>query len=674
MPDAYKEILVALRGGLNTALDPSVVGDDQLTESNGMEYRPPRLGLYGTGGRTQANTATIPGAKIYGLVYASWDGAPADGYLVAFNSPSGVNHAYIGSAEADGDIVFNSIGVGSIPAGHTWYPAVSATAFADGCHFLNDWFFYNGAKKNLAVFSNVITSVGAGLTSWRQHGLIAITATAQTIATGTGSTLAAGVYDVWYVEQSISSFVGPPDDRTSARSSYNGDPVSVTLSASGMQIKVTLPNEINDSVISGYVYASLPNGSYPIGYLIGSGSMPGDAYCTSQDLTDPYEVVAPIGGVPVSAWDEPPIAYSMRVFKDSLVCIDADDRQLIRFSLPGDGIHFPSINYIPVGETAWQDELNALETVNDVLLAFSNFYMFRINYLPRHTDSDDILAARGNCFDTISHGHGAVSPRGTAAFAVAGGAELCLFVCRCLGVHITDGERVSYANIDVDLTTLVDLASIGRTVLKNNPKRHRVEFYYLDKTDTTKAKRLDFYYHPALMQKGVLGFPKLPILGPTPVPGLCPALGLFANDWQMWCGDENAGKVWIEATGTEDGSDQENADGRVTKTWKTKNFYYAGVNGEFDLFKVYTHQSQTSASGSYTVTGEWRTDDVGTSFTATSTVDQSLKGAQQHPAIYGRAQRFSLRGEKADGGAWQELNYLVFVVKSGTELHTAKSS
>src|SRR6185369_13043224 len=130
-----------------------------------------------------------------------------------------------------------------------------------------------------------------------------------------------------------------------------------------------------------------------------------------------------------------------------------------------------------------------------------------------------------------------------------------------------------------------------------------------------------------------------------------------------------------EATGSSDGAGIENADGRITRSWKTKNFYLAGMNGEWELYKAYTHQSQTTASGTYVVTSEGRTDDMTSTFYATSTVDQSKTGAQSHPAFHnaGRYQRFSMRGEKTDGGTWQELNYIVFVAKGASELQTAKT-
>lgn len=672
MASIYKELLYVLRGGCNTALDPSIIGEDQLQESIGMEYRPPRMGLFAVGGRTRADSGTILGNRTFGLVWSSWDNAPAVGYLVAFASPSATAFGYMGSAESDGDVVFSPLSVQFLNTGtHLW--SASATAFADGCHYQNHWFYFNGVNRNLSLPSSVVTGFGAG-GAWRAHGLIDVTATAFTNVTGAGgpSTLQAGAYDVWYSEISLSSVLL---DGTAAKSGYSGTPQQVTLSASGLVIEITMPPTFptNKGTILASVWASLPGGSFPNGFLIGSGALlsPGSIiYCTSQTLTEPYEVAAPVGGVPVSAWHEPPRAYSMRVFKDSLVCIDAEDRQFLRYSLPADPYNFPSINYIPVGETPWQDTLNAIENCGEVLLAFSTFYGFRVNYLPRHTDSEDIAVGRGDCYDRFSVGHGCVSPRGVAAVPLPGGAEVCLFVCRD-GIHITDGERVGYLNEDFDWS-VVALGSLTRCILKNNPKRHRVEFYYIDTSGN--YQRADFYYHPSFIRKGPEGLPKLPWLGPTRVPGLAAALGTFSNDWQMWSGDDSNPRVWIEATGIVDNAQLVDGSGTIQKRWRTKNYYLAGVHGDFELYKPYTHQAQITASGTYPITLLGTTDEQGNTFSATSTVDQSLKGAQPHPALHNRLQHFSLRGVKDDGGTWQELNYLVFVVKGAQELHSAKST
>ena len=53
--EEYRELLVALTGGLNTAQDPSEIDNDQLAEAIGMEYRPPLIGLFAVPGRSRSD-------------------------------------------------------------------------------------------------------------------------------------------------------------------------------------------------------------------------------------------------------------------------------------------------------------------------------------------------------------------------------------------------------------------------------------------------------------------------------------------------------------------------------------------------------------------------------------------------------------------------------------------
>jgi hypothetical protein len=73
-------------------------------------------------------------------------------------------------------------------------------------------------------------------------------------------------------------------------------------------------------------------------------------------------------------------------------------------------------------------------------------------------------------------------------------------------------------------------------------------------------------------------------------------------------------------------------------------------------------------------TADCRIDYDANDYTATSTFDQSKKNAQPHFDLQNRAQAFSLRGVKDDGGTWQELNYIVLVTKGASKLMPGKSS
>lgn len=668
---AYKEILIALKGGLNTASDPSIIDTDQLVQAAGIEYRPPRVGVFATPGRSQFGTfsATAGSTKTHALCYTQFDGTiyaaysatavPASGgYLIAL---SGSSAFYASSSSSP---TWSKLASG--------FSVASSTSFGDSVSYNNELFIWNGGE--VPKVWRVAQASQLPATFLEPHGMIAVTASAAVAATAVGgASIPAGSYQVWFTElYSVDSALG-----TFRESSYNGNPSDITLSATGLGISVTFPATVNSPVDNHITYCGIAGQKYPFGYRqlsngVGAANVTITALATggAGNLVGPlfpYPIVGPIGGVPVSSNDRPPKTLTARIFEDSIVAIDADNRQLLRYSLIDDVHYFPSINYIPF-ETPWADHLVALQNCNNSLLVFGEFYGFRVDYLPRHTDSEDIESARGRSKTKFIEGHGAVSPRGVGAFSLPTGGEIALFVCRD-GIHLTDGEAIEDATKHIDWATTVSVSDLPRCVLKNNPKRFRIEFYYLDQS--SNPKRLDLYYHPDFLRPGkVLPIPT--ILGPTPVPGLAPAIGILSSDWQMWNGSETTpATVWLEATGTTDNAALENADGRITHNWQTRDFYFAGMDGEYELYKVYTHQSQTTASGSYTITAEGRTDDIGITFIATSTVNQNLSGGQQHPALHSRAQRFSVRGEKSDGGAWQELNYLVFVVKGAQELQSA---
>src|SRR2546428_2801318 len=667
--------MVALTGGLNTRNTPPRIDPDQLQEATGMEYRPPRSGLFATAGRSRADygATAIGGSRINGLTMVTYDNAPGGPYAIAFTGAS----SWVGSAEADGRIQFAHLVTGNNENNRF----SGTTAIADVVHYGNNFFAWNGADANLSIAGASIN----GNRIWQQHGMIAVTASGSAIATGVSSTLAAATYDLWYTEV---------NSGTNTESAYTGTPTSITLSASGLAIEFTLPSsglptntQTGSATVFGNLYCTIAGQKYPFGYVniaqiniangttftITAENTSTNAFTNAGEVYQAYPIYSPPGGVAVSRNGQPPTAYDMTVFQDSLVCIDADDRQLLKYSMPDFPHLWPATQFIPF-ETDWQDDLNAIIVVNNALLVFHSFYGFRVDDLPRATDGDDFAVARSRAKEPFAWGHGCIGQKGKAKFNIFGSGELCLFVCRD-GIHITDGFKMDYASLDLDWVNTVDIPSLNLATLLNNPKFHRIEFRYADKADNTKWKRLDFYYHPMMLRPSrTSGFPRLPILGPYDVPGPVAALNELNGDWQVWAGHKTASSIWIEGTGTSDGANLVDGSGTINKRWKTKNFYPFGQGAEADIVNVFTQQSETTASGSYTLTGLGRLDDERISTTVTGTIDQSLVGSQPHPDLHQRSQMFNVRGAKDDGGAWQELNYLILVVDKAGKLNPTKSN
>jgi hypothetical protein len=681
----YSEVINYLRGGMNNALDPSNIGDDQLQEAMGIEYRPPRQGIFGIGGRSRfdASGQGIGAAGVFGLVYTQYDvsSTALEGHRLV---------AFCGTSAMGASGVTPQVSFATLKRDFT----SGATNFADGVHYGNNWFFWNGKDSSWVVNGN---SMVASAT----HGFTAITTALVAVATAGGGPSTIGTYDVWITEYFLDGTAANgryfPNIDPALESIYNATPASVTLSATGMQIKVTYPASVlNGSNIGFRIYHSVAGGKFPFGYAetqpsgattvadnVASGVIGTNTYMDSLDAGTivgyPYGIVQPPGGVAVSSKGAPPIPYDMAVFQDSLVAIDASDRQTVRYSLPDAPHAWPSTYYVRF-ETEKQDTLNALEVCNNALLVFSSWYGYRMDDLPRATDGDEIFAGRSRAKEPFSTNHGCIAPRGTCVFDIYGSGQLCAFVCRD-GIHLTDGFKTDYLTTDLDWAAEVNLSYSTQFKLLNNPKKHRIEFYYRSLTLAYWA-RLDFYYYPGMLDASLtMGFPKLPMLGPHINIGTAATLGVANNDWQVWVGLNDtflgSGAVATDSTGTSDyfALDVDHVgDGRINKRWRTKDWYHAGQGGEFEVERVYLAQAQTTASGTYTVTAYSRTDDLGT-YNSTGTANQSLKGNQPILTLgQTRAQSVSLRGVKDDTGTLQEVNYIVWVVKDKERLMSAKSN
>ena len=161
----YQELIVALTGGLNTSADPAEIGNDELAESTGLEYRPPNVGLFNTPGRSSFATWTAGGNLMHGLVFAQFD----------VTSTADEGKRLIGFA---GTSAFGACATGQTGAFATLKSDLSttATAFADGGHYGNDWLLWNGADRSWAVW-------GTNLQASALHGMIPITTSISAVAT-----------------------------------------------------------------------------------------------------------------------------------------------------------------------------------------------------------------------------------------------------------------------------------------------------------------------------------------------------------------------------------------------------------------------------------------------------------------------------------------------------------
>jgi len=665
------DVYVYLRGGLQNVLSPAEADDTQFVQAEGAEYRPPHLGVFAVGGRVDmgpdavfsptGGVSVFGGNFIHGISWLTFEGTgePDDGYLVVYSAGSAY---WTRAVEIDG--AFSPKWNNMNGPTNSWlrFGNDESTGFAGATHYNNKWYFWNGITKN--VVGPFVPPTVSSMEFKEEHGVPAVTASgfAEPVYGGVAG-IEAGVYQMWH----INAIGFEPDGLTNKQGAYHSvDAVEVTLTASG-DIKYSFnaaPPSLNPNFDGFYVFSSVAGGKYPYGFSVQENGYDYDlatsVTITGLDVVHGYHITAPLGGVPVSTDGEPPIAYAMRVFQDSLVMIDAESRFNVKYTVPDTPHSVPSTYYIPFNLDLG-DKLTALETINEVLLVFSRFYGFRVPNLPYAEDPEAVLTARSRFKSPFSRWQGCTGPMAVAAFSVYGEGELAMFAS-INGVHVTDGFKSEYSSNSLDWDLIVDKTELWRANMVNNPRRHRIELYVINLDGD--VVRYDFYYHPKLLMANPGGaFPAFPVLGPTKVPGLAAAVSTLRGEYQVWNGRIDENRIFQEGTGVVDNALLQDATGSIVKNWKTKNFYLGGPDRSVIMNTLYLHQSEVTAQHTPTVKMNYL-NDGGTNpiFTATGTWDMSKSRYQSLNGLYARSQGFNMEIVSTDASAWAELDYAVFVV------------
>lgn len=364
---------------------------------------------------------------------------------------------------------------------------------------------------------------------------------------------------------------------------------------------------------------------------------------TSLTIGKPYPVVSvQVGNVTsvVSANTPPPTASTGDVFDGQIVLNDVKDRGAIRYSLPDGPDYFPSIYFVKF-QSKENDHVVAIRRVADILIVGLRHQIYRVNYLPRSTDSE---FDRGRAYEVLAETHGVVSLQGTAQFTPTNSAPLLAYVSDS-GLKATDGQQVLSLTEDIDWDNLVEPTKLNQAILVNYPKLYQLRFFFTPKGGSTNTQYMVIHYHPSHAKEGR----KWAITGPC----LCSAASAFCarlgNEWVLLTGHNTDGKIWVE-----DNSDDDNADlgTGIVPLVETRDLYTAGIGYEWTLETFWTLHNSTVPTMTWTLTVRKRNtegDIVNDAVTKTfTTAKDGLSRLYPHAAA--EAMRFRLTCADAGSG------------------------
>ncbi len=327
---------------------------------------------------------------------------------------------------------------------------------------------------------------------------------------------------------------------------------------------------------------------------------------TSGGTNDPISLTGPqyrtisisVGGLTsiFSQCTPPPIATTGTVFEDCLVVNDVIDRSSIQYSMPGRMHYFPNPFYLHF-ETKNGDGVTALASLGNKMVVGMQTHLYRVNYLPRETDSE---FDRGRPIELISDAHGVAGRQSWALFNPDDTSIMMAFVSHN-GVHMTDGFTSRLLSGDLDWPNTVRLPVAGgatnylqNSILVDYPNLQVLVLYYTPPGQTTNTKALFFHYNKFHRKEDGT----FKVTGPMDVAASSACLARLAGSTFLLTG-QSAGFVYVEDRGFTDASG-------VTPTVevRTREIYPAGLGagGAIDGMYLRHRQSIEGGAGGSTVT------------------------------------------------------------------------
>ena len=553
-------IPIFVNGGLVTSKDASLLAQGELTVANDAEYRPNDPGIWKMGGRS-ALMSSAEASSIYGGVLLPFESSA----LYVLGVGTTLRQA---SATAITGMSFSNLVTG-----------LTGGTSLDAVHWNSKYYLLNGVDRNREVASDGTVVI---------HGMLdnTVSPSVGSTGSGTGFTLTSGATVVYWVEERVKS------GTTVLKRSGETGSYTVTLTGTGALVKpvVTRPAVVNSDATHWALFGTATNVTFPTGFEIGEVAI---ATATIEDTrtgTDPaapsgsaYEVVSvDIAGTTqnVAKHGQAPISSTGDLFEDCLCLDDSTDHSLIKFSFYNEPHAVPAINVIKMA-TKERDYVTLIRRLGQILIVGMKESLWHVNSLPQ---AEDAAFQPGRMSDQIEGAHGVVGPMAADLFSFGQGVRLAYV--STYGVHVTDGYTWDDLMDDIDFASLVNISRLPYSILRNNPAKYRLEFYFTPSGGTANTRVMYLHYHPSHAKTGIGGGFRAKITGPNQCEASAAFGGRISNVFYQFTAASDF-KVYVEGQGNTDASPA----GGIDFSVRTGDKYFPGQGGMSRITSIGAHHN-----------------------------------------------------------------------------------
>lgn len=276
-----------LSGGLNTAMEPGLLGPSELSHLQNYVYRSGSANLWYANGRQVFGTASATASEVDGLRDIHFDNG--DHYLVAMVSGTNAKYRYVSVSGAATSGTFTDLS--TLP--------VTASSL-EAVHFRNRFFLLNGSSVQVSgvsaaasANSNVVaylsaTAAGSAPIA-RSHGLIPVSmppSTAATAGTFSQTFVNSTYYEYWTTEVARITQDGAELVLESTWQSEQ-PPTTVFVTSQSMVPIIQMPTPVNPLATHWRIYrspfkATEAEKKFPTGFRIGELAIVTGATATGQ--------------------------------------------------------------------------------------------------------------------------------------------------------------------------------------------------------------------------------------------------------------------------------------------------------------------------------------------------------------------------------------------------------